>query len=53
MLNEARYLVAKEVEQAEYQKHVTDNDYAEGYYHGVQDERSGDVDQSIFPPNLK
>ena len=53
MLNEVRYLIATEVEHADYQKRVADNDYAEGYHHGVLDERSGNIDESIFPPNLK
>ena len=53
MLNEARYIVATEVEHADYLKRVAENDYAEGYYHGVLDERAGNIDESIFPPNLK
>jgi len=52
ILNEARYMVSSELPATDRKLSDSGDDYAKGYFHGVQDCKNGDLDESIYPPNL-
>jgi hypothetical protein len=52
ILDEARYIIASESPPSDRKSSDPDDEYAQGYFHGVEDCKNGDLDESIYPPNL-